>query len=1024
MVLEREVEDAATLPPEDDAGSVNSGTAPPPAPAAAWDRYELLELLGKGGMGAVYKARDRRLGRTLAIKLVQGADPNLTLRLLREARAQAAIEHPNVCRVYEVGELERRPYIALQLVDGEPLHKAAARMSLDEQVAAMRDVALAIQEAHRLGIVHRDLKPANVLVERTADGRWHPVVMDFGLAREATFEAGLTETGALLGTPAYMSPEQARGDVRAVDRRSDIYSLGATLYELLTGRAPFSTTSLAETLQQVIHHDPPAPRSLVRSLPVDLETIVLQCLAKDPAQRYPSARALADDLGRYLAGEPILGRRLSLWQRLRQRARRNRALVLLGACSLAVILAVSALGVRTWLRSNAERARAAELANAERARAAELTRLAERLGQDAKEIETALRLAHSWPLHDTRPDRARVRERMAAIAAIRHDLGTFGDALVHDALGRGHLALHDWQQAADELSRAKAAGRESPALFAALGRALGELYHRALEEARRSGDKAWLARRQQELADQYLTPALAEIALGRAAGHDDPLVDARIALYHRDFAAAERQAMAVAARSPGLSEARKLAADAAYSAARDDFDSGKYDAARQGIERATALYAEASEIARSDASLYKAAAQAWLQLAELDFTQGRSPKEPLDRALDLVDRALRAAPDDAGAHTIQAYVLLRRYRTPALYSASEKVPLLDRIVQAAETAIKLDPQDAHAWTALGLAYVYRGVDVLSRGQAAPWLHRAIDALDRALAIQPNNPQANNYLGMAHRWLATSIEQAGGDPRPEYRAALTSYERVTEIDPQHVPAWGNQLELHVTAAEYDLASGDDPRPAIHSARRAGARCLAINGNYYLALEHLARAELTLAHYLVEQSGDPTAALVDARRYLDRDEQVHPGFVTNRHLRLVAARVEAALRLRQGVDPTSAIAAGRAAFQAARQLKADCADCYVDAARLVLVEAAWKARSGRDASVPLLREARALAEKAIALDAQFADARVAAAEACLQLAQARPDPTVIDAATSHASAALQINPRLRRAAEVRAAALALR
>jgi serine/threonine-protein kinase len=410
-----------TLPAEPVTGSA--------ATPETWDRYELGERLGEGGMGVVYKARDRRLDRVVAIKFIRGDNPTLAMRLVREARAQARIDHPGVCHVYEVGEVGGRAYIALQFVAGQPLATAAEAMALDEKVAVFRDICFAVHEAHRLGIVHRDLKPSNVLVERGEDGRAQPIVMDFGLARETTIEIGLTQTGMLMGTPAYMSPEQARGEL--VDRRSDVYSLGATLYELLAKRPPFTAESLATALDLVINHEPPAPRSLVPTLPVDLETITLKCLSKDPTRRYPTARALADDLTRYLDGEPILGRRTTLRQRLRTSIRKHRALWALSALSSIAVLGVGAVSVRSYVVERADRARSVER-----------TELATRLGRDAKDIELLLHTAYQLPLHDTRRERELVRTRMQAIAATHHDLGPLGDAVIHDALGRGHLALH------------------------------------------------------------------------------------------------------------------------------------------------------------------------------------------------------------------------------------------------------------------------------------------------------------------------------------------------------------------------------------------------------------------------------------------------------------------------------------------------------------------------------------------------------------------------------------------------------
>jgi tetratricopeptide (TPR) repeat protein len=482
-----------TVPPsvfEPDAHPVPGATTPADWPTIAG--YDLLERLGEGGMGVVYKARHRGLNRLVALKMIRGGSQARAEHFSRfrvEAEAVARLRHPNIIQIYDIGEAGGLPFVALELLEGGSLDDRLAGTPQPgrETAELMITLAWAVHVAHQAGIVHRDLKPSNVLY--TSDGILK--VTDFGLAKRIDSDEGQTESGQIMGSPSYMAPEQALGHSRDVGPAADVYALGAILYDMLTGRPPFKGETPMETIRQVIDDDPVPPSRLVPKVARDVETICLKCLHKEPSRRYESARALADDLTRYLRGEPIKARPIPFWVRGAKWARRRP--VAAGLLALGVASSLGAIGTGlTYVRHEqsrsdwalqqqiaggraVDRARKAETLESLGESKVELSALRERIRAEPVRLrDLASQVEETWKLIEDRIAKleaqeaglSRERTEKLRVQADRdraqrlHDLRTL--VLYHETHFTG-LGLADNQ---DAIRRGSRAGLD---LFAASG---------------------------------------------------------------------------------------------------------------------------------------------------------------------------------------------------------------------------------------------------------------------------------------------------------------------------------------------------------------------------------------------------------------------------------------------------------------------------------------------------------------------------------------------------------------------------
>jgi serine/threonine-protein kinase len=826
-------------------------------------RYQIEALCGRGGAGSVYRAWDRKLGRTIALKLLRDDRPEHRDRMLREARAQARIDHANVCKVFEVGEEGDRLYIAMQWIDGERLDAILPRLSLEKKAAVMRDVADGVHAAHVHGIIHRDLKPANILVEESEGGVLHPWVVDFGLAR-ANEDAAMTATGEVVGTPHYLSPEQAWG--LPVDRRSDVYSLGATLYEALAGRPPFKGETPTEVMLQVISRSPAPLRRLLPSVPRDLAVIAEKCLAKEPERRYDSARALRDDLARWLAGEPIAARAPTLIYRAWSFLRRHRAVTAALVIASLTIGSAAAYRIAALQHDREEREVAAQLEDR------------------VRYIERLLDYDRALPLHDGRPAVARARSEIRTLAAT----GVRFEGPKEYASGRAELAVGDNAAARKSLERAWHGGFQTPAVAYYLAVARSDDYARETDAADRIQDPNTRRFRIDEIDARYrraLLPLLTE-ARGFAEA-PSIFIDARDASVGGGFARADSLLNAVLKRYPWNNEARLLQAGLNLRVARTQRSAGKISAAVEAFDRARRIYEEASVIAPSDARIRDGLCLTAVERMQAagPFNTQLTPEDGtlFENARSACEQALLADPDRVSTLvSLSAAWSIRGWQQRM--TDPTRTEEMRSAVNAIKHALLLAPNDPAVLEQAGLTYWRFGH---SGGELA------IPYLRRAVALNPRSPDVRHSFGRALLMRHDEIETAGGDSLAVLREAEQQYREAIRLAPEFAGAQSNLAITLNHLGNYFADRGINPEPYYRQAVAMIEPLIAKHPTLAEPQSICSWSWRELARHHLEVGGDAHEELQIAERYLDRALALNPKYLGDRFSRAFVRMQQAEL-----------------------------------------------------------------------------------------------------------------------------------
>lgn len=776
-------------------------------------KFLLVELIGKGGFGQVYKAFDLELERIIALKILTPHGEVDIERTRLEAQLAARLQVEGIPRIFETAVINETTYIAMEYIDGRPTSEL--KLTRDETLKACKEVALALHSAHAQGIVHRDIKPSNIIVDKNRRA-W---LADFGIAKVTTAESGLTKTGDIVGTPHFMSPEQAGGRHREVDARSDIFSLGATLYYLLSGSFPFTGKNVFEMMRAVMMEDPPPLTSIDHTIPAELDAIVGKAMQKENRKRYNSAKEFADDIDRYLNGEPVRARRTGIVGKITSRARKNRNVLALSS-ALVLVLAIAG-GLSFYAGKSREEAK--ETADEAKRKEEEALRAKRELINVFVDTmrKAILEAVESRRTGTTLEQLRRIPSRTVDLYNRIQEQGV-RDSLVHHLLGRLYRLIDDDAAAIEQQELALALEPNLAAATAELVHIDLKRYSNELSKARDGlihiesqnlfgpNGTAKMGTTIPEPTNQELgsfqpkllkmresAAARARIALQGLAPRstEQTLMTAVVLFLEEKFAESLKYGDLVLSKEPFNEDAALLKAAILEK-------SGKLREAIESLTNSLRPHEMNPALLRKRAD----------SVRSLFFSGGSEPqviRANLLLGIDDLTKLIKFADKISSIWRFRArlrYLLTKLNPTIGTVNESD----LSGALEDARMAVALDPNDPEAWRIQGTIQSILGSYNYDQGRDGEHLYStAIESLVNATKLAPEDSGAWSEFGSVLSEYGTYSAHFGKNPSRLYTDAVDCYDKSLRINARDSLAWRGRGNCLNQWGEFEMSCGDDP-----------------------------------------------------------------------------------------------------------------------------------------------------------------------------------------------------------------------